>query len=132
MAEQIEDEGWNEAERMAQALMAADAQVADEYPSPETIFKWKRLFGYTHMEAVNLISQQRADLTRERITDAHWDLVRQEKEAAGYDREAYEHSLHLPEVFKAQSATIPINSEDGGLMLLFRLGGLLDSPEKVK
>lgn len=117
---------------MAQALTAADAQIADEYPSPETIERWRHLFGYSHMEAVHLISQQRADITREQITNEHWDLVKDEKEAAGYDREAYEHSLHLPDIFKTQTATISTTGEDGGLMLLFRLGGLLDTPEKVQ
>jgi hypothetical protein len=71
-------------------------------------------------------------VTRERITDDHWTLIKDEKEALGYDREAYEHSLQLPKVFKGQSATIPTNGADGELMLLFRLGGLLDTPQKVK
>ena len=70
--------------------------------------------------------------TRERISNDHWALIKDEKEALGYDREAYEHSLELPKVFKGQSATIPTAGADGELMLLFRLGGLLDTPEKVK
>jgi hypothetical protein len=71
-------------------------------------------------------------VTRERITDDHWALIKDEKKAVGYDREAYEYSLQLPKVFKGQSAFIPTTGADGGLVLLFRLGGLLDSPEKVK
>ena len=71
-------------------------------------------------------------VTRERITDDHWSLIEDEKQALGYDREAYEHSLKLSEVFKTQSATLPTTSPNGGMMLLFRLGGLLDSAEKVK
>jgi hypothetical protein len=71
-------------------------------------------------------------VTRERISDQHWALIKDEKEALGYDRETYEHSLQLPQVFKSQSATIPTNGAGGELMLLFRLGGLLDSPEKVR
>jgi hypothetical protein len=59
-------------------------------------------------------------------------LIKDEKEALGYDREAYEHSLQLPKVFQGQSATIPTTEGDGELMLLFRMGGLLDSAEKVK
>jgi hypothetical protein len=69
-------------------------------------------------------------VTRERISDDHWELIKAEKEAAGYDREAYEHSLQLKDVFRGQSAAIP--APDGDLMLLFRLGGVLDSAEKVK
>jgi hypothetical protein len=71
-------------------------------------------------------------VTRERIADNHWALVKDEKEALGYDREAYEHSLQLSKIFKGQSATIPTVGADGATMLLFRLGGLLDSAEKVK
>jgi hypothetical protein len=71
-------------------------------------------------------------VTRERITDDHWALIKNEKEALGYDREAYEHNLQLPKVFKGPSATILTAGADGELMLLFRLGGLLDTPEKVK
>ena len=59
-------------------------------------------------------------------------MIKDEKEALGYDREAYEHSLQLPKIFKGQSATVPTTGDDGELMFLFRLGGLLDSPEKVK
>jgi hypothetical protein len=44
----------------------------------------------------------------------------------------YEHSLQLPKVFKGQSATIPTAGADREMMLLFRLGGLLNTPEKVK
>lgn len=50
----------------------------------------------------------------------------------GYDRAAYEHSLQLPKVLKEHSATIPTTGADGETMWLFRLGGLLDSPEKVR
>jgi hypothetical protein len=71
-------------------------------------------------------------VTRERISDAHWSLISAEKEAMGYDREAYEHSLQLTKVFKSQSASIPLPGSEGEMMLLFRLGGLLDSAEKVK
>jgi hypothetical protein len=68
----------------------------------------------------------------ERISDDHWELVRTEKEALGYDREAYEHNLQLLKVFKDHTVFIPASGMDGEMMLLFRLGGLLDSAEKVK
>lgn len=71
-------------------------------------------------------------VTRERISDDHWDLIKKEKQALGYDREAYEHSLQLPKVFKRQSASIPVPGADGRLMFPFRLGGRLDSAETVK
>jgi hypothetical protein len=55
------DAGWEELERMAMAASANDAQIANQYPSPEIIERWTRLFGYSHMEAVRLIGDQRAD-----------------------------------------------------------------------
>ncbi|KAF2675896.1 hypothetical protein K458DRAFT_447777 [Lentithecium fluviatile CBS 122367] len=125
------DHGWVEVERMAQAASAQDEQLADEH-SPGAMARWQRLFGYTPVEAMHLIKQQHEDVTRDRITDEHWVLVKEEQETAGYDREAYEHSLRLPDVFKDNSATIPTTSKDGQTMLLLRLGGLLDSAEKVK
>ncbi|KAF1843986.1 uncharacterized protein K460DRAFT_408302 [Cucurbitaria berberidis CBS 394.84] len=126
------DAGWEEVERMAVAASTDDARLASEYPTPETTKRWRRLFGYSQMEAVKLIGDQRGDVTRERITDEHWTLIREEKEILGYDREAYEHSLQLSHVFKRQSALIPTTGSDGAMMLLFRLGGLLSTPEKVK
>lgn len=38
-------------------------------------------------------------VTRERITDELWDVVKEDWEKLGYDCEAYEHSLQLVEVF---------------------------------
>jgi len=55
------DPGWEEAERMAMAMAADDAQIANQYPAPDTIERWKKLFGYSHMEAVRLIGDQRGD-----------------------------------------------------------------------
>jgi len=126
------DDGWAEVERMAQATSAADARIANENPQLETIARWKRLFGYNHMEAVHLISEQRGDLARERITDELWDLIKDEKEAAGYDREAYEHNLQIPSIYKEQSAVIQTTEPNGGMVWLFRLGGLLNTPKKVQ
>jgi hypothetical protein len=76
-----------------------------------------------------MLTQRRA-VTRERISDDHWGLVKTERAALGHDRESYEHSLQLKSVFASQSAAVP--HPDGGLVLLFRLGGLLSSPERVQ
>jgi hypothetical protein len=55
------DTGWEELERMAIAASADDAQIANQYPSTDTIERWQRLFGYSPLEAVRLISDQRGD-----------------------------------------------------------------------
>jgi hypothetical protein len=43
------------------AMTAEDAQIASQYTKPDSIERWKKLFGYSHMEAVRLISDQRGD-----------------------------------------------------------------------
>lgn len=93
------DESWEELERMAQAASASDAQASKDFPTDEQIGRWQKLFNYTRREAFNLIKAQRSDLTRSRITDEHWELVREEKEGMGHDRETYEVGIRAPEDF---------------------------------
>lgn len=50
----------------------------------------------------------------------------------GYDRETDEHSLQLTQVFRSQSAPVPITVSNAKMMMLFHLGGLLYSPDKAK
>jgi len=56
------DSTWDEVERMVQAASAQDFQIADEY-SPDAIARWQRLFGYTSVDAIQLIKEQREDGT---------------------------------------------------------------------
>lgn len=111
--------------------MAANASALnDDDPSEENIERWVSLFKYNYLEAYQLLKAHRSDITREPITDEHWELVRADREAAGYDREAYEHSLTLKDVLKSQSTVI--HDADGLRWTLYRLGGLLESGDKVK
>ena len=72
-------------------------------------------------------------VTRDRITDEHWSLVKDAKEALGHDRETYEHSLRLSQVFQAKTALVPkTGGEEGEMAFMLRLGGLLDSTVTVK
>ncbi|KAF2501391.1 hypothetical protein BU16DRAFT_522362 [Lophium mytilinum] len=123
-----------ELNRLANAALSTDAQEAFNYPAPVTIARWQRLFHYNRQQAIELINVQRLDLTRTRISDAHWELVRASREAAGHDRESYEHSLGLGKVLREQSTTITITTADGTEEQAFvlRLGGLLESAEKVR
>lgn len=62
--------------------------------SEETISRWRRLFSCSSMlEAKKLLEHHRNNLTRACVSDEHWEIVRTEKEAGGYDRESYEFSL---------------------------------------
>ncbi|ORY12721.1 hypothetical protein BCR34DRAFT_563278 [Clohesyomyces aquaticus] len=121
---------WEEAERMAQAMTCTDALKAADRPTTDEINRWMRLFKYDPIQAIDAISEQRQDLARDRISDDHWELVKDEKEAMGYDRETYEHSLRLGDILKSQSMTIP--NEDGADVFIFQLGGLLDSALQVQ
>ena len=101
------EDSWAEVERMAQAASASDALESELFPTDEQLNRWQTLFSYTRREAFNLIKAQRSDVTRTRISDEHWLLVRDERMKMGHDRETYEHSLQLGNVLKSQSATIP-------------------------
>jgi len=61
-------------------------------------------------------------------------MIRANREAEGHDRETYSHLHSLQDVKKLQSATIECVNKDGEvvIMVLFRLGGLLSTPEKVQ
>ncbi|KAG0649811.1 hypothetical protein D0Z07_3828 [Hyphodiscus hymeniophilus] len=115
------DKSWAEVECMAQAASASDAVESDSFPTDIQLSRWQQLFNY---------SPQRSNLTRNRITDEHWSLVREDKEKAGHDRETYEHSLQLGDVMRSQSAAIP--GVDGKMCFLVRLGGLLGTSENVR
>ncbi|TVY64208.1 Acylphosphatase [Lachnellula suecica] len=117
---------FEELERMAQDASASNAAP----PSDEDILRWMHLFSYTRPEATALIAQHRADVTRNQIPDSHWELVRRGHEAAGHNRETYEHSLQLKELLSSQSTVI--HDAEGKAWWLIRLGGLLGTPAKVK
>ncbi|KUJ09739.1 uncharacterized protein LY89DRAFT_690160 [Mollisia scopiformis] len=117
---------FEELERMAQNATA----FTDAEPDGEDVERWVHLFKYDYLEAYALFKAQRSDVTREPISDEHWALVKDDREAAGFDREAYEHSLTLKDVLKSHSTVI--HDKDGRRWTLFRLGGLLESREKVK
>ncbi|CZR66905.1 uncharacterized protein PAC_16806 [Phialocephala subalpina] len=82
---------FEELEKMA--LNVAEEPAETDAPSEETIHRWQTLFGYSYSDAVDKIEIHRSDISRKRITDEHWAMVRTKLESQGYDREAYEHEL---------------------------------------
>jgi hypothetical protein len=119
---------FEELERLARN--ATTAALADTKPTGEDIARWQELFKYSRGEAEALITAHRADITRVPISDEHWSLISSDLEARGYNREAYEHSLGLKDLMKSQSTVV--HDGDGNRWTLLRLGGLLESREKVK
>lgn len=129
-------DAWAELQRLAANAEAANELEASEVTA-EDITRWCTLFNYTRLEAQRLIETQRADISKERVSDSHWDLIRHRFEPAGYDKEAYEHAQSLEDVLQTQSTTISgldlnLGEQAGQELFVFRLGGLLDTLDKVK
>jgi hypothetical protein len=85
----------SELENMANNIVG-DSDAGPELElSDSVITGWEQLFCYTRAEAISRIEQHRSNLSRERVSDEHWEMVRCAKEVDGYDREAYEHEIEL-------------------------------------
>ncbi|KAK6206116.1 hypothetical protein LQW54_007836 [Pestalotiopsis sp. IQ-011] len=67
----------------------------DSTHESDTVERWTKLFGYTHAEAQDKIEQSRNHLNRTTITIGHWEMIRDEMEAEGHDKESYEHYLDI-------------------------------------
>lgn len=106
--------------------LATEAVKYDEKPNSEQIKLWRKIFGYTEAEAAERIKAHRLDLNRQRISDEQWQLILAEKEADGYDREAYEHMLQLC----TTDASQPFLSHDTDTFI-FKLGGPLHDKEAL-
>ncbi|KAI0880791.1 uncharacterized protein GGS22DRAFT_197360 [Annulohypoxylon maeteangense] len=83
----------DELESMAQ--VAVQQPFESNEPGNDDISRWQSLFGYTYSQAAQKIQEHRSDLSRVLVTESHWEIVRAEKEAQGYNKEAYEHSCTL-------------------------------------
>lgn len=82
----------DELEAMAQA---ASAPQNNDDILESTISQWQKLFNYSAAAAENKITAHRKDLARFTVSDNHWSIVRERKEAEGHDRESYEHLCGL-------------------------------------
>lgn len=100
--------------------LAQDAIKYDEATTPEKVQQWQKLFAYSETEAYEQIIAHRRDLNRKKISDEQWNLIRADKEAEGYDKEAYEHTMQLWTTTGTQPAVT--NDSD---TFIFKLGGPL-------
>lgn len=125
-----------ELEALAGNAFSPDTSDASSKPEPmsDTLSRWQNLFHLSQGEAVDRIMDHRNNLTRTRVSDAHWDIVRSEKEAEGYDREAYEYELELQKRKALLPGLIPAaeGQEGSSVTYLLELGGPLDSLDKVQ
>ena len=117
------------------AVNIADDHDVDFEPPEEEVTRWQTIFAYSHSEAVEQIRTQKCDYARHRVSDDHWDLVRPEKEAQGYSREAYEHWIKT----NGQSAFSHAESEPAETSVsradsayLVKLEGMLSTPKSIQ
>lgn len=73
--------------------MAIAAQNAIEDNFDEQVTRFQQLFAYTYTQAKTALHQYRDSISRQLISNAHWEIVRDEREAQYYDREAYEYAM---------------------------------------
>ncbi|KAF2963944.1 hypothetical protein GQX73_g9620 [Xylaria multiplex] len=77
--------------------------------------------------ALQEIKNHRSDVSRPRVSEAHWEIVRAEKEAQGFNKEAYEYSATFKTREPLKIQTVAHNKN-----YLLRLEGPIDSVEVVK
>src|SRR5271154_5944937 len=104
----------SELENMAYIVDDSNAGLELKLPN-SVIIRWQQLFCYTRAEAISRIEQHRSNLSRERVSDEHWEMVRCAKEADGYDREAYEHEIELERT--KYVAPLGDRDQDAGLII---------------
>ncbi len=123
---------FEELENMA--INAVDECDTGLEPSEIEITRWQNLFAYTPSEAVEKIKKQRCDYSRNRVSDGHWELVRAEREAQGYSREAYEHEIESSgKPGPSQHEQSPNASQSRAeATYIVLLEGMLDTPEKIR
>ncbi|KAH9895469.1 hypothetical protein F4778DRAFT_273656 [Xylariomycetidae sp. FL2044] len=115
----------DELECMAQTAIN-QSELPDE-PEYDDIKRWQFIFGLSFAQAHKEIQEHRADFSRPRVSDAHWEMVRVEKEAAGFDREMYEYSI----CGKAAKLLATRTTEQSQTYLL-KLEGPMDDIEVVR
>lgn len=115
---------------------AASVLMDSTEPSTEiapTVQRWKKLFQLDDDDALDCITRHRNDLSRLRLSDAHWLMVREEMENAGYDREAFEYELNLEKSKALLDSDLSAvhGSTDDELCYLLELKGPLEDVATV-
>ena len=100
------DNNLAELDRLERSVVDQDGLYEDE-PSPQKIHQWQHLFNYSSSQAINKIKQRRADLGHLIINDAAWEEMRSDKEAQGFDKDAWEHYLEAQAKADSRLATSP-------------------------
>ena len=120
------------------AVNAIDDCDVEFEPSGEEIARWQGLFAYSYPEAVEQIKRHRSDYSRYRVSNDHWDLVRAQKEAQGYSRDAFEHRIKTggrPAPTHQEPKSIEQVENSGSQAqpsYLILLEGVLNTPKRIQ
>ena len=87
----LSEDIMTELARLERAAIASDC--GNDRPALEKIHQWQALFKYSFEQAAEKIKQRSTDIGRLVITDDLWEDIREEEEARGFDKDAYEHFL---------------------------------------
>ncbi|KAH8757837.1 hypothetical protein F5882DRAFT_480850 [Hyaloscypha sp. PMI_1271] len=100
-------------------------------PGPDSaeVQRWRRLFEYSHFEAIYLLQEFLKDVTRYRMTDSEYELMAAILAANGHSRLSWEHLNSLKHMLDAH--TRPTTDRWGNSWTLLRLGGFLTFVERV-
>ena len=115
----------------------SDTESKEQELSDDVITRWQQLFCYTRAEAIDRINQLRSNFSRERVSDEHWELVRRNKEAEGYDREAYEHEIDCGRKTTSRAAGgiragVSVGQASTKSTYILKLEGPLDTAAKIQ
>ncbi|KAL8905257.1 MAG: hypothetical protein Q9171_006733 [Xanthocarpia ochracea] len=109
-------------ETMEQELerLAVKADRFDQKPTSQQVSRFRKLFSYSESQALDAIIGFRSDMNHQELTDDQWATVQAEKEAAGHDRESYEHQRQLW-FAKPVESTFSAAGSGGADSFLFKL-----------
>jgi hypothetical protein len=125
----------DELENMAAAIASVTQDEQDHGALEAQVRRFQDLFRYSYSEVKGIIERRGGDLSRKTVSDAHWEMVRDEKETEGYDREAYEYAIEAGLVNHQRhvSQLLPEwASRDSKATYLVKLEGPLDSAYKIQ
>ncbi|KAI0126349.1 hypothetical protein BJ170DRAFT_402231 [Xylariales sp. AK1849] len=77
------------------ATPATDIEAIEIKADLATAERWRKLFGYSHDDAIERIEHQCSDLSALSVSSELWEMAYSEMEPIGYDREASEHRWPL-------------------------------------
>lgn len=115
----------SEFERMVLNEQQSQAEDAETV----AIQRWQRVFNLIPEDARQRIKEHRSNLDRSRISEEHWNLIRDKWIPIGHDKESYEYSLERDKLARRSP---PKSSSYRTSEYLLKLDGPLNSATAVQ